>query len=261
MINFEISPAAFEFLDFKVSYYFLVYILGFFLVLYFVLKAAEKKEINMRKEQVYDLAILSVLGIIIGARVFHVLFWNFDYYTENILRIFYLWEGGFSFHGGLMGGILVLFFYTKYKKIDVLKLLDVAIVPVVLVLAFGRIANFLNGENLGIATNVPWCVVFENAEGCRHPTQLYAALGRVGLFFLLLFIKTMKKYKEGFLFWNFVLFSGIGRFFLDFFVEKEEYFFLGVGQWFSLAMMIAGIYFISKHYEKNLNNLFKKVAR
>lgn len=251
MFYVDLDPVIFRIGFFQVTYYSLTYILGVLAVLLVLLKASRKKEIELADEEVYDFVTLSFVGMIIGARIFHIVFWGWDYYVQNPLKIFQIWEGGFSFHGGLIGGLIVGLLYTKIKKVSFLKVADILVVPVVFFLALGRIANFFNGEILGVVTNVPWCVVFAGIEGCRHPVQLYAAFGRFALFFVLLVVQNyFRKRKEGLIFWSFVLLISVGRFFLDFFREDIAFYGLQAGQWLSLIGLIVSVIFLFKLYSK-----------
>jgi phosphatidylglycerol:prolipoprotein diacylglycerol transferase len=237
------NPIILQIGSFTLSYYLLVLMLGFLAILFTLLLTSKKKILPLKEEQIYDLVTLLILGTILGARIFHILFWGLDYYSHNLIKIFYIWEGGLSFHGGLLGAFLVTYFYCKTKKLPFLKIADLLVLPVVFFLALGRIANFFNSEILGIATNVPWCVVFQNIDNtCRHPIQLYAAVGRFILFFALLFIqKKFKQRKNGFIFWTFLLLISIGRFFLDFWRDDPAFFGLLPGQWLSLIAIVISI--------------------
>jgi phosphatidylglycerol---prolipoprotein diacylglyceryl transferase len=243
MFQVSPNPIIFHVGSFQLSYYLLTVVLGFLVILFVLLRASRKNKIGLSEEEVYDFVILLILGTVIGARVFHVVFWGWNYYSQNFVKVFYIWEGGLSFHGGLVGAFAVALIYAKLKKLSFLKIADILVVPTVLFLALGRIANFFNSEILGTAANVPWCVVFQNIDSvCRHPIQLYAAAGRFLLFFVLFFIgKKFKERKDGLLFWTFVLLISVGRFFLDFLREGSSFYELLVGQWFSLILIIVSV--------------------
>src|SRR3989344_5811758 len=188
-----INPFIFKAGFFRLSYYSLVYVVGFLVSLFVLLR--NKKKIKLKEGEIYDLIALSLAGIIVGARAFHVLFWDFDYFSSNLIKIFYIWEGGLSFHGGFAGVVLAGVIFCKLKKVSLLKIADLVIVPAALFLAIGRVANFINQEIVGKVTDVSWCVNFKSFEGCRHPVQLYAAGGRFLLFLFLMFLSDLKKYK------------------------------------------------------------------
>ncbi len=254
MINFNIDPVLLRLGPIQIRYYGLVYVIGLLLGLYILNKARKKGILDLKDGQEYDLIFYIMLGMLIGARLFHVIFWGLNYYISNPLKIFYLWEGGMSFHGGLIGILVSGYIYCEKNKINVAKLADVLTLPAVFILALGRIVNFINQEIYGTITALPWCVEFKSIEGCRHPVQLYAALGRFIAFFILL--KFGNKHKEGFVFWNFVFLFGLGRLFLDFLREDIRYLGLSFGQWFSLIMLILSGYVLFRFYMEDIKKVF-----
>lgn len=234
---------------FEIRYYGLVYVLGFLLVYYILNK--RRDELKLTKAEVESLVLYIILGVVIGARLFEVFIWEHNYYLAHPLEIFAIWQGGMSLHGGIAGVLLAGYLFCKKKKLSLAKLADIVIIPAVFILAIGRIANFINAELVGTITNVPWCVVFPGYDGCRHPVQLYGALGRFILFGYLVALKKIKRWKDGFLFWNFVLFMGIGRFFCDFLRDDPRWLGLSMGQYLSLVMAaVAGYILLRYYYEK-----------
>src|SRR3989344_5274188 len=242
-----ISPILFEFGSFRITYYALVYVFGALAVLFMLRKA--RKVIGLSEGGIYDLVVLMIVGAIVGARIFHILFWDLEYFASNLVEVFFIWEGGLSFHGGLTGVGLAAWFYSRKKKVSLMKIADIVVLPAVLFLALGRIANFINQEIVGRITDVSWCVNFRFDEGCRHPVQLYAAGGRFLLFLFLLLLNDLKKLKEGFIFWNFVFFIGIGRFVLDFWREGVQHLGLLSGQWLGLIMFVVSGVVLWKEYK------------
>jgi phosphatidylglycerol---prolipoprotein diacylglyceryl transferase len=249
-----ISPIILRIGPIQITYYVLVYVLGFvgalFLLLHF------KKDLKLKSEQCYDLTFYLLVGVTAGARLFHAIFWRPNYFLNDPIKLFYIWQGGLSFHGGLVGSALVLYIYTKKNKLSFLKFADVLVLPAALAHAFQRISNFLNQEIVGTVTNLPWCVTFNFYKGCRHPVQIYASAGRFVLFGFLVYLKSLRKFKPGFVFWVYVLFSGIGRFALDFIREDAVYFGLKSGQWLSIPMIIVGGYVLIKYYPKHLSTSY-----
>jgi len=241
----NINPVMFSVLGFNIYYYSIVYIIGFLLALWLLLR--KKDKLKLSKDDVYDLIVWLIIGVIVGARLFEVLFWNPGYYFSHPLEIIAFWHGisGMSYHGGLFGAVISCWVFSRKKKIDFLELADIIAVPAALALAFGRIANFINGELVGTLTNASWCVYFRDYFGCRHPQQLYAAGYRFLIFFGLLFVSKIKK-KPGLVFFSYLLMEGIGRFIVDFFREDVLYFGLSLGQWFSIAMILIGGYWLLK---------------
>ena len=187
MIDVNIDPVLISLGPVAIRYYGLIFVLGFIVALYILKKYVRRSKIEMEEGQVYDLIFYLLLGVIIGARVFHIIFWNFSYYFADPLKILYIWEGGLSFHGGLIGAVVLAYFFAKKRNLSFWRLADIIVLPAIFVLALGRIANFINQEILGKITDVSWCVRFLRAEpeNCRHPVQLYASAGRFLLFFVL----------------------------------------------------------------------------
>lgn len=199
-----------------------------------------------------------MIGVILGARLVHVLFWEPAYYLANPLEILAIWRGGLAFHGGLVGVIIGVGYFCKKNNVSIAKVADTLTIPAVFALGLGRIANFINGELWGTVTNVEWCVYFPEAEGCRHPVQIYSALKRwiIGGILLLL---ARKEHKDGFIFWMFVTLFGIGRFFIDFIREDTLYFGLSMGQIWSLGMVLVGLYVLWTYYKSDLGVKKKEI--
>ncbi len=252
MIVHNLNPVLLQLGPLEIRYYGLVYVLGFLLVAYVLQRYRKKGLISLSKEEVWDLVFYLMVGVVVGARLFEVVVWNPFYYLANPLKIFYVWEGGMAFHGGLLGAIVAGYLYSlRHKSVNFLQLADIISIPAIIALAFGRIANFINGEIIGTLTNLPWCVQFPNADGCRHPVQIYSALKRFAIagFLSLLF---SRPHKEGFIFLNLVLWVGVGRFFLDFLRADARYFGLSIGQYASIFMVVAAAFFILKYYRKSM---------
>lgn len=245
----NINPTLLQLGPFEIRYYGIIYALGFLLAYYILNLYRKKGKLNITKDDLDNYIFYLVIGVVVGARLAHVVFWDPIYYLNNPLRILMLWKGGMAFHGGLAGAIIVSYYFCKKRGISFARLADILIVPTTFILALGRIANFINGELVGTVTNVSWCVKYQSIDGCRHPYQLYAALKRLIIFGILLLLNK-KEHKDGFLFWIFILLTGFGRFFLDFFREDVRLLGLSVGQYFSLAMVIAGVYVLVRYYRK-----------
>jgi phosphatidylglycerol---prolipoprotein diacylglyceryl transferase len=249
----DLNPVLLEILGLEIRYYGLVYVLGFLFAIWWMQRY--RREIGLNKEEVYDFIFYMMLGLIIGSRLFHVLFWDFSYYFSQPWKIFYLWEGGMAFHGGLVGSVVVAWWYCKIKKISFLKVADILSIPGAFALAFGRIANFINAEVAGRVSDIAWAVDFGDGQG-RHPYQIYASLKRFFVGGVLVYLST-KKLKEGFIFLSLVFLLGLGRFILDFYREDVLYFSLSVGQWMSLAMIIIAGVILIKKYRQSLRKVFK----
>ena len=243
------DPVAFSVFGLDVRWYGIVYVLGFLFGGWLAAKLGKERGIN--KEDVYDFLVYLVIAVIVGARIAHV-FGALDYYSSRLIEVFYVWNGGLAFHGGLIGAVLVGLWFCKKRNIKFYDMADIFCVPLALGLAFGRIANFINGELWGTVTNVNWCVVFPNAEGCRHPSQLYAAFTRFVIFGVL-YVIDRKEHKDGYLAWWFVILMGLGRIGVDFFRENARFLFLSMGQWLSVVMVVVGIWALRKYYGKRVD--------
>ena len=194
-----------------------------------------------------------MIGIIIGGRLGYVIFYNPDYYLNNLLEIFKLWNGGMSFHGGFIGVVFAVIYSSKISKIAILILSDLIAIVAPIGIFFGRLANFINGELYGRITNHSFGMIFPNAGNSpRHPSQLYEAFFEGFLLFIimLLFIKfTNILNKKGLITALFLSCYGSFRFIIEFFREPDAnigllYFNFSMGQLLSLPMIIVGLYFI-----------------
>ena len=259
MITLNLDPFLLQLGSLQIRYYGLVFVLGFVVALFVLQRSIKKGYLLLSKEKEYDLVFYLLVGIIIGARIFHILFWNLEYYLADPLKILFIWQGGLSFHGGLLGAVFSLYIFTRKHHIPFWRTADILTLPAIFVLALGRVANFINQEILGTITQVPWCVKFLRADplNCRHPIQLYAALGRFFTFFVLL--QFNKKHKDGFIFWMFLFLIGVGRLFLDFLREDLRYLGLSAGQWFSILLILFGGYVLFRFYKDDLRYTFRLV--
>jgi phosphatidylglycerol---prolipoprotein diacylglyceryl transferase len=258
MLSHNLSPIIFNIGPVPITYYWSLYVIGFLIALFLLLRAVRKKEIEMTKRQAYGLMFWIVLSLMVGARIFHAIFWNWRYFAVRPMELLYFWHGGMSFHGGLVGALIAVGVYCKVNKINFWKVADLLALLAVLMPALTRIANFINQEVVGTVTNVPWCFKFKYADGCRHPVQLYASAGRFAFFFLMLGIKKkLKSFRQGFMFWISIAGIGLGRFALDFLRRDTRYFDWTAGQWLSLPMIIIGFYVLVKYYLDDLERIFQ----
>lgn len=251
----NIDPVLFNLGPFEIRYYGLIFVLGFVIAYFFLVFLSKERKLPLDKNDISDLLLYLIVGVIVGARIVYVLFYNLAFYIENPLQSFALWQGGLSFHGGLLGAALAIYIFSKKKKIHIYELMDIIVVPTALGLAFGRIGNFINSELFGRITDLPWGVKFQNAEGYRHPSQLYESAKNFIIFFTLYFIRN-KNLPRGFMFWTFVTMYGFLRFMIEFVREPDPQlgfiiFNLTMGQIFSGLMFIIGIYFLFKLKKKS----------
>lgn len=258
----NISPVAISFGGFEVRWYALSYIFSA-LVAFFYIKYLNKKSLLISgvdsKNFFDDLLFYTLLGIMLGGRLGYILFYGYDYYSNNFLKIFYIWEGGMSYHGGLIGVICATHLFCKKYQVRFFQITDMLASAMPIGLFFGRIANFVNAELYGKITNLPWGVIFPNQILPRHPSQLYEAFFEGLVLFIILLLLWNKKYynKTGFISGIALFLYGIFRFFIEFVRQGEIYFFdiISMGQVLCLITAIAGGCII---YLSNLNKGYRK---
>ena len=231
-----------------INLYGIIFALGFVIV--FIVARLYFKSKNKAPDLAYTGLIYIILGTLIGARLFHVFYYSPSYFLAHPVEILYIWQGGLSFHGGLIGVLIAGFIFCRKHKVDFLEIADLMVIPVSLFLGLGKIANFFNSELYGKLTDLPWCVNFQGVEGCRHPVQFYEAAKNLALFFFLFYLHS-KKTKKGTLFLAFIFLYTLLRFFIDFFREYDAvYLGLGSGQFLNLAAFIVSGYFLVKLVRK-----------
>lgn len=196
--------------------------------------------------------IYMVLGAVLGARLGHCLFYDPAYYLSNPLDILKIWEGGLASHGGVVGMLIAMYVYArKTADINFLWLLDRMTLVIALGSFFIRCGNFFNSEVLGIATTVPWAIVFSRVDLLpRHPAQLYEAAVYLVLFIILvlLYLKYKERLKPGFMMGLLMVIIFTSRFFIEFVKLPQESFTrilgLNMGQWLSIPVVLLGLYFM-----------------
>ena len=252
-----LDPVALDLGFFQLRWYSLAYLAGIFLGYWYLLKLIKQPGAPMARRHADDLVFYSALGIILGGRIGYVLFYNLSYYIQHPLDILKLWDGGMSFHGGLIGTVIGILYLSRKEKLPWLRIHDYVACCVPFGLFFGRLANFVNHELWGAPTTVPWAVSFpEMIQGVivngppRHPSQLYEAiLEGIVLFAILawMFWKTQARYEPGKLVGAFTFFYGLFRFLIEFVREPDAQLVgfaqatgLHMGQWLSLPMVILG---------------------
>lgn len=251
--NFD--PVAIQIFSLEIRWYSLSYILG--ILLGWTLSKKIFISDNELKEKFDDYITYLILGIIVGGRLGYVLFYNFNYYSNNFLDIFKIWQGGMSFHGGLIGIIIFSVWFAKKNNHDSLRYLDIVSIAAPIGIFFGRVANFINSELYGVETNLPWAVKFIQIDDLyRHPSQLYEAIfeGLI-LFFILLYFRNKGFLKiPGLISGIFLVIYSIFRFIIEFFRAPDEQlgyllFNLTMGQIISFLFLLIGIYLTIKKYE------------
>ncbi len=251
--NFD--PVAIQIFSIDIRWYSLAYIAGI-LIGWLLSKKVFITDNNL-KEKFDDYLTFVILGIIVGGRFGYVLFYNLDYYSKNIFDIFKIWEGGMSFHGGLIGIIIFSIWFAKKNNQKVFNYLDIVSLVAPIGIFFGRIANFVNSELYGSETNVIWAVKFIRVDDLyRHPTQLYEAIFEGLILFLILIYFRNKEFTKvpGLISGLFLIFYSFFRFIIEFFRIPDEqlgYLFLNLtmGQIMSLIFLLAGAYLIFTKYD------------
>ncbi|HJP69172.1 MAG TPA: prolipoprotein diacylglyceryl transferase [Sphingomicrobium sp.] len=263
-----LSPVALHLGPFDLRWYSLAYLAGIFIGFWYLLKLLKQPGAPMARRHADDLVFYAALGIILGGRIGYILFYDFGEYLRHPIDMLELWKGGMSFHGGVIGTSLGIFYFARKQKLSWLRIHDYVACCVPFGLFFGRLANFINQELWGAVTTVPWAIRFVEPTGRilmngqpemilgppRHPSQLYEAfLEGVVLFSILAFMfwKTKARYEPGKLVGTFLFFYGCFRFGVEFIREPDSQLIafaratgLHMGQWLSLPMIIGGLYLI-----------------
>ena len=255
-----LHPDVFTIGFFTLRWYSLAYIAGILIGWWYLLKLLAQPGAPMARRHADDLVFYATLGIILGGRLGYVLFYAPDMLLHP-LRVLRLWDGGMSFHGGVIGTSLGLVLFARKNGLNWLRVHDYIAACVPFGLFFGRLANFVNGELWGKPTNVAWAVVFDRTvegipEPARHPSQLYeAGLEGIVLFAILWFAfwRTKARYDSGKLVGLFLLGYGVARYIVEFFREPDSQYATGLlgtsgthmGQLLCLPMIAGGLYLIA----------------
>ena len=251
--NFD--PVAFQLFSLEIRWYSLSYIFGILLGWIYCKKILIKNKQHI--ELFDDLITYIIFGIILGGRLGYVIFYNPIYFLNNFSEIFMIWNGGMSFHGGLIGTILATYFFSKQKNLNSFIFLDLISLSAPIGIFLGRVSNFINSELYGRQTDVFWGFKFLKIDNItRHPSQIYEAIFEgIILFILLNFIyKKYQDLKYGIISALFLIFYSLFRFLIEFTREPDSHigfivFNLSMGQIISIIFLIVGIILFSKIYE------------
>ncbi len=263
-----IDPVAIDLGPLQVRWYGLAYLAGFVLGWLYMRRLLSTPSLwltaaPMRTDQADDFLLWATIGTVIGGRLGFVLLYEPSLFINDPLLVFVIWQGGMAFHGGLIGVILAIVLFSRYNKVSVLSLGDLAAAAVPFGLFFGRIANFINGEVYGRLTNVPWAVEFPerfmhtelgHVVGARHPTQLYEAfLEGIVLFVLIRFFTHSRGSlkQPGLTAGIFLCGYAVARIGIEFFKEWDntQFFttdYISSGMIYSLPMLIFGAFLIAR---------------
>ena len=269
MIVHNFDPVLIDLGIIQIRWYSIAYILGILIGWLYaikIIKYEEKKHPNSQTITISrfdDLIIYLIIGIIIGGRVGYVIFYNLEYYSQNFFEIFKIWEGGMSFHGGLIGVIVTTIIFSQKTKTNFLKYTDIISCVAPIGIFLGRIANFINGELYGKASSLPWAVIFPNAGNlARHPSQIYEAILEGLILFVLINYFALKKkllLETGYISSLFLALYSIFRIFSENFREPDShlgYFFnhFSLGTLLSFITLIAGIIIFLSIKKNEQNN-------
>lgn len=252
----HIDPVFFELGPLQFRWYGLMYLIGLTAAYFLITRKVATKKIPLTPNDVYDMVVFAAFGVFIGGRLGYTLFYNFSYYLQHPLKIFAVWEGGMSFHGGLLGTIIALVWFSRRRGIAVYTVADLAAAVTPIGLGFGRLGNFINGELYGRAADVPWCMVFPTGGPvCRHPSQLYEASLEGLLLFTVLWLIDRRTIPPGTVFWSFITGYGLCRLFVELFREPDQHmgFVLGpltMGQLLSAPMVLIGVFMLVWGYHR-----------
>ena len=252
MLIHSFDPVLIDFGFISIRWYSLAYIFGILFGWWYGKKIIIQKFKNLEKKaeikQFDDLITYLIISMIVGGRLGYVILYNFSFYISNPIEIIKIWEGGMSFHGGLIGIIIGTYLFSLKTKTQMLFFLDVIACVSPIGIFLGRIANFINGELIGKATSVPWAIIFPSIDMApRHPSQIYEAfLEGVVLFYILRFIISKKGYKIGTCSYMFLILYGIFRSISEYFREPDAhigYLFsvVSTGTFLSLIMIMVGL--------------------
>lgn len=249
MINYpQINPVAFNLGPLQIHWYGLTYLFGFFLAWILALYRIKHFKLNWTKEELSDLIFYSALGVILGGRLGFMLFYNMQEFMTDPLSLFKVWQGGMSFHGGLLGVITAIIVFSLIKKKKILQVMDFVAPLVPLGLAAGRIGNFINGELWGRPTSLAWGIIFPRSDmQPRHPSQLYEFFLEGILLFILVWWYASKPRPTGRITALFLIGYAFSRIICEFFREPDlqigfiAFNWLTMGQILSIPMLIIGL--------------------
>ena len=268
MIIHNFDPVLIDLGIFQIRWYSIAYILGILIGWMYankIIKLTSNNKYNFKQvttTQFDDLIVYLVIGIILGGRLGYVIFYNLEYYTQNLLEIFKLWQGGMSFHGGLIGIIISTILFSKKSNTNFFKFADIISCVAPIGILLGRMANFINGELYGKITTLPWGVIFPYEGNLpRHPSQIYEAILEGIVLFLIINYLALKKellFKTGFVSAYFLIFYSILRIFSEIFREPDIHLglifnYFSMGTLLSLLTIIIGL-FIVLFLKKNESN-------
>jgi len=250
--NPDIDPVLIRLGPIALRWYGLMYVFALTAAFFIIKARATSRKVALSINDLHDLILYAAVGVILGGRLGYILFYNLPYYLDHPAKFLAIWEGGMSFHGGLLGVIAAVFVFCRRKGHPFYTIADLATPTVPIGLGLGRLGNFINGELFGRVTDVPWCMVFEKTGGgplCRHPSQLYEAFLEGLLLFAVIWIVGRRPRAPGTLFWTLIAGYGACRIFVELFREPDAHLgllagLISMGQALSLPMLALGLFMI-----------------
>jgi phosphatidylglycerol:prolipoprotein diacylglycerol transferase len=258
---FPARAVALSLFGFDVHWYGLLYLAGFLLAAFLLPRLQRHRGLVLTTDTWLSLLSWSVLGVVIGGRLGYVLFYEPEFFFGHPLEIVAVWRGGMSFHGGFIGSVLVLFFFSRANRISFLQLADVVVIPVAIGLTLGRVGNFINQELYGTVTDLPWGMSFSGADGLRHPLQLYGVVKDLLIAAACFWhLRRSQFHPAGQTAAIFCILYGIGRFLLEY-VRDQQYAMLDIGgvllsrgQVITLPIFVTGLVLFLLLEKKNIDH-------
>jgi len=255
-----IDPVALHLGPLKIHWYGMAYLVSILLAWGYGVWLLKTKKARLKPNDFSDYIVWAVFGIVIGGRLGYVLFYDMGNFIAQPLQILYVWRGGMSFHGGLIGILVATFLFCRQRRISFLSLGDIVAMVGPIGLFFGRIANFINAEHFGRVTDVSWAMIFPHGgPWLRHPSQLYeAGLEGLSLFILMIGVDRCTNWRAkhpGALIGVFMIGYAFARIFAEFYRVPDATFFLfstliTIGQLLSLPLILVGGYFLWYAFQK-----------
>jgi len=243
----QIDPIAIALGPVKIHWYGLMYLIGFAAVWILGKKRAEQPWSSIKPEAIEDLVTYGALGVILGGRIGYILFYNFSQFINNPIMLFKIWQGGMSFHGGMLGVFIAMWIFAKKQNCTMFQLTDIIAPLAPIGLGAGRLGNFINSELWGRPTDAPWAMIFPNGgELPRHPSQLYEAFLEGLILFVILWLYTKKQRPTMAATGMAVMLYGCFRFFIEFFRMPDAHLgyvaldWVTMGQILSTPMILIG---------------------
>lgn len=263
----DIDPVLLSIGPISIHWYAVSYIVGIGIVWWLLQNRARKRHLPFNDDQIADLAFYGMLGVILGGRIGYMLFYNLDAIVDRPLSIFRIWEGGMSFHGGMLGVIAGMYVYSRLHKRRFFEVMDFIAPGVPIALGCGRLGNFVNAELPGRVTDLPWGVIFPGDIVARHPSSLYQFFLEGPVLFALLWTFSRVPRPPMVVSGLFLLGYGCLRFLSESFREPDAHIgyiafnWLTLGQLLSLPMILLGAVLFAYGYHSNQNLTTRKTIK